>query len=320
MKTKSNDNPNIWRRKSKFVPRLFLFLAICTVVTVGSVITYKLVSKKIKNSPTVTALYDRWKKYDYESVYNISGQILNKSPLHNTARTFRGFSSFYLAVSQTDNTISQNYLDEAINNIRIALQTSKESNIPQLQYMLGKTYFFKDKMSSYHYYADLAIEYLLKAQKNHYVADDIPNFLGISYAALGRRQESISALTEALIKKESDSVLLSIAEQYYLNGQAETAKQYLFRANNLSQNQDILTRSHTILGQIYTDEKKYKDAENEFNNILKMNENSADAHFGLGVLYEQQGEMVKARSEWRRALRLQVNHPGATQKMAESWK
>ena len=54
----------------------------------------------------------------------------------------------------------------------------------------------------------------------------------------------------------------------------------------------------------------------EFNKVLAKNENSADAHYGIGVIYEKQGNIVKARSEWRKALKIQVNHPEALQKMS----
>ena len=318
MKSVGRTDSYIVHSKNKFIPRLILTLSIVIFLSAATFISYKLISKHIHNSSSVTALYDNWKKYDYQKVYDISGSIIGKKPLHNTARTLRGYSSFFLAVSQTDNTVAQNYLDDAINNMRIALQNAKNSSIGQLEYMLGKAYFYKDSMSSYHYYADLAVKYLLQSGVDRYKADDTSEYLGLSYAALGQTQESISAFTEALLTRESDTLLLAIAEQYYNNKMGSAAKQYLFRVNEISTNEDIITKSHTLLGQIYTDEENYVDAEKEFQTIIEKNENSADAHYGLGVLYEKQGDLVKARSEWRKCLRIQVNHPGAIQKMANN--
>ena len=63
------------------------------------------------------------------------------------------------------------------------------------------------------------------------------------------------------------------------------------------------------MGNIALQRENFEDAEKEFNFILEKNENSADALYGLGVIYESQGDMVKARSEWRKALRIQNNHP-----------
>ena len=72
-----------------------------------------------------------------------------------------------------------------------------------------------------------------------------------------------------------------------------------------------------LLGSIYIAEEKYEDAAKEFAGVLEKNANSADVHYKLGVLYEKQGDMVKARSEWRTALRIQVNHRGALEKLTD---
>ena len=318
MKAVDRENRIVVRGKNKLIPRLILIFSLVIFLTAATIISYHFISKHIHNSASVTALYDNWEKYDYSKVYDISGTILNKNPLHNTARTFRGYSSFFLAVSQTDNTQAQVYLDDAINNLRVALQNSKKSTIGQLEYMLGKAYFYKDSMSSYYYYADLAVKYLLKSVADNYQSQDISEYLGLSYAALGKTQESIASFTEALLSRESDTLLLAIAEQYYKNGTGNAAKQYLYRVNTISKNEDIMMKSHLLLGQIYVDESDYENAQKEFETILEKNENSADAHYGLGVLYEKQGDLVKARAEWRKCLRIQINHPGAIQKMSDN--
>ena len=183
--------------------------------------------------------------------------------------------------------------------------------------MLGKAYFYKDSASNYHYYADLAILYLNRALKDGYLADDIPEYLGLSYASLGMTMESISAFTQALLTRESDLLLLSIAEQYYNAGQAAAAEQYLFRISKECKEEKITDKAHLLLGKIYTGQKKFSEAEKEFDSILKKNENSADALCGLGVIYENMGDIIKARSYWRKALKVQVNHPESLKKLAE---
>ena len=157
-----------------------------------------------------------------------------------------------------------------------------------------------------------------KSTNNGYKADDIAEYLGLSYASLGMTMESIAAFTEALLVRESDSLLLAIAEQYYKANELNAAEQYLFRIIKNSDNEDIVLKSENLLGTIYIDKEDYEGALKEFENVLKKNENSADAHYGIGVIYEKQGNIVKARSEWRKALKIQVNHPGALQKMSEN--
>lgn len=320
MKVVDRDSKLFKKYKSKFIPKLIIFLCIAAGVTFLSVLSYKLIQKFIHTSDSVTALYDNWEKKDYQSVYDISSRILEKKPLHNTARTLHAYSAFYIAVAQTESSETQKYLDESINNLRIALQNSKDQTRGQIEYMLGKAYYFKDKFSSYHFYADLCIKYLLMAQNDFYHEDDMSEFLGLSYAALGDSENSIPALTESLLVRETDVLLLNIAEQYYKTGAGNAAKQYLVRVNSISENEDILMRSKILLGNILIDENNYSDAKKEFEAILEKNENYADAHYGLGVIYEKENDLVKARSEWRKCLRLQVDHPGAKQKMAENLK
>ena len=151
-----------------------------------------------------------------------------------------------------------------------------------------------------------------------YEADDIPEYLGLSYASLGMTMESISAFTEALLVRESDSLLLSIAEQYYKAEEYGAAIQYLFRIIQNSKNDELKIKSLNLLGNIYIKQEKYDEAMKEFEKVLEINENSADAHYGIGVIYEIEGNIVKARSEWRKTLKIHVNHAGALQKMSEN--
>ncbi|MCK9169196.1 MAG: tetratricopeptide repeat protein [Treponema sp.] len=316
MKHNINDDTNFFKRKSKFVPNLITILCIIFVGIGISFSVYYIIRKKIRSESSVYTLYARWNNYDYTGVYETSKHILDRKPFNNTALTYHGYASFYLGVSQLETSTAQNYLDESINNLRIALISAKKSLKPQLEYMLGKAYFYKNTISSY-YYADLAIKYLQMSKHDGYKADDIPEYLGLSYASLDMTLDSISAFTEALLVRESDTLLLSIAEQYRKAGQNAAAEQYLFRIINNCKDDILVLKSRVLLGTIYTDEGKYTDAEQEYMTVLEKNENSADVYYGLGVIYEKQGDLVKARSEWRKALRIQVNHPGALKKMTD---
>ena len=156
------------------------------------------------------------------------------------------------------------------------------------------------------------------SKENGYKADDIPEYLGLSYASLNMTRESISAFSEALLVRESDALLLSIAEQYYKSKEFVVAEQYLFRIINNSQNDEMIIKSQILLGNIYIDRENYDKALKEFENVLQKRQNSADAHYGIGVIYEKQGNLVKARAEWRQTLKYQVNHQGALQKLSSN--
>ena len=305
---------NSVRRKNVKLRKFFKAVGnVMLVLVFAGAVTFTVLKIKNRNSD-LEAIKTSWASYDYQKVFELSKLYLQDHPQHNTALTYYGYACFFLSQSQTETQQAQFYLDESINALRVAMYEAPKSIIPQLQYMLGRAYFYKNTIAT-HYYSDLAVKYLLLAKENGYEADDIPEYLGLSYAALGMTMESISAFTEALLVRESDSLLLAIAEQYCNAGEYKAAEQYLFRVVQNSQNDDIIVRSQNLLGQIYIDQGKYDDALKEFQNVLEKNKNSADAHYGIGVIYEKQGNMVAARAEWRKALKLQVNHEGALQKL-----
>ena len=311
------ENGTFAKKKNLVLLKLLQVFGVLAGVAVIALSISFFIIRYNKNTVTIKSIKNAWKDYDYQKVYESSKTFLQNNPYNNTALTYYSYACFYLSQSQTDTLQTQTYLDECINNLRIALYSSSKSLTPQLQYMLGRAYFYKNTITT-HYYADLAVKYLLLAKENGYESDDIAEYLGLSYASLGMTMESISAFTEALLVRESDSLLLSIAEQYYKAQEYSAAQQYLFRIIKNSKNDEIIQKSEILLGNIYIDNEEYNEALEEFNNVLKKNENSADAHYGIGVIYEVQGNMVKARSEWRTALKIQANHAGALQKMSNN--
>ncbi len=306
---------NIIKRKSKLGRNLIIFISVAVVVTVVAVFSINFFRSSIEGHVSNKKVVKAWTSYDYPLVYNLTARLLDSNPFNSFALVYHGFSSFYMALSQLDTLSAQNYLDDSINSLRIALYNSRAKQKAQIEYILGKAYFYKNTITSY-YYSDLAIKYLEAAKADGYNADDIYEYLGLSYAALDMTMESIAAFTEALIVRESYSLLLSIGEQYYKAGQTNVAKQYLYRIVNDCADDNLVNKSLNLLGLIYIDEQNYTEARKSFDVMLKKNQNSADAYYGIGVIYEKQGDLVKARSEWRKTLKLHVNHPGALAKMA----
>ena len=307
-------NENSVKRKN-FKLRNFFKIAGIVVSSIILLLFIAFGVYKLRNrNSELNAIKSAWADYDYQKVYELGKFYLQDHPYHNTALTYYSYACFFLSQAQTDTQQAQLYLDESINGLRVALYEAPDDLAPQLQYMLGRAYFYKNTITT-HYYSDLAVKYLLMAKENGYEADDIPEYLGLSYAALGMTMDSISAFTEALLVRESDALLLAIAEQYVNAGEYKAAEQYLFRIINNSENDEIIVKSQVLLGNIYIEQELYDDALKEFENVLKKNENSADAHYGIGVIYEKRGDMVAARAEWRKTLKIQVNHEGALQKM-----
>lgn len=316
MKNKNEPSKTFAKRKNHIFRNIIIVSGILVFIAAIASLTVFLVKNYNKNRITLTTIKQSWEKSDYKSVYEQGKVFLQDKPFNNTALTYYGYACFYLAVSQIDTYQTQEYLDESINNLRLAMYEANKSLLPQLQYMLGKAYFYKNTITTY-YYADLAIKYLTLARQNGYYADDIAEYLGLSYASLGQTYESISSFTEALLVRESDFLLLSIAEQYYKAGEASVATQYLFRIINNSSNDEIILKSRLLLGNIYIDSEDYTLAREQFNLVLQKNDASADAHYGLGLIYEKEENLVSARAEWRQARKIQPNHAGALKKLSE---
>ena len=315
-KNSSEQSKTFAKKKNHVLRNIFLVLGILILIAAAAGLTVFLINNYNKNRITLKTIKQSWAQSDYKSVYEQGKVFLQDKPYNNTALTYYGYACFYLAVSQIDTYEVQEYLDESINNLRLAMYEANKSLLPQLQYMLGKAYFYKNTITTY-YYADLAIKYLTLARENGYYADDIAEYLGLSYAALGQTYESISAFTEALLVRESDFLLLSIAEQYYKAGENGAATQYLFRIINNSSNDEIILKSRLLLGNIYIDTEDLDNALEQFNSVLEKDENSADAHYGIGLIYEKQENLVAARAEWRKARKIQPNHAGALKKLSE---
>ncbi|MGI5172048.1 tetratricopeptide repeat protein [Treponema sp. OMZ 840] len=314
MKNRYDTRTATVKRKIK-LPRVAVILTALVLFGFAVFFVIRFIAKHASQPSAAAELETLWAAKDYESIYTLTETLLHDVPFQNLALTYRGYAAFFLALAQTDPQQAQSYMDTAVNSLRLSLISAKKNLKPQIEYMLGKTYFHKNILSAYHYYADLAVHYLTEALASGYTADDIYEYLGLSYADLGMTNESIAAFTEALSVNSSETLLLAIARQYYKNGQTEAAKPYLYRIKNMSTDEVFILTCAQLLGDIYISENNFADAKAEFEMILKKDPNAADAYYGLGLIYEQEGDLIKARAHWRKALKAQVNHPGALHKI-----
>ena len=295
--------------------RVAVIAALCAACIISLFFLIPRITKQASRFPAAAELDNLWKKADYAAVYDLSSRILAEEPFQNRALAYRGYAAFFLAMSQPEPQEAHAYIDTAVNSLRLALMRAAKRTKPQIEYMLGKTYFQKNLLSAYHYYADSAVRYLTEALASGYTANDIYEYLGLCYADLNMPEESIAAFTEALAFSDSDNLLLAIARQYYKSGQTEAAKPYLYRIKNTSTDEILVLTCARLLGDIYLSEGNIEDAQTEYETVLKKNPNDADSCYGLGLIYEKKGDMIRARAAWRKALKAQVNHAGALNKM-----
>ncbi len=315
MKHKTLNGRDVFGQDGRLLKRLIVVFIIAVALSAAVFGAYHFVKSKLHSESSFFTLRTKWRDSDYQGVYSVSNAILYERPFNHTALMFHGYAAFFLSAAETDTVRAFELIDEAIINIRQSLLSAKSTNkdIPQLEYMLGKAYFYKDTLSSYGYYADLAVRYLLSAANRGYKADDISELLGLSYAALGMTMESISSFTEALLVRESDILLLSIAEQYFNAGQYPASEQYIRRISEECKDEKIVQKGKLLLGEIYLAEEQLAEAEAVFQSMVDELGNideAADAYYGLGRVHEKRGDLIKARNALRKAYAIRKNHPG----------
>ncbi len=294
--------------------RVFLIIVLIGAIAVGG---YLLLRGKLpisqKNTQSEQTLSTLWKEQNYSEINKRADSILATQPLNENALVYNGFSYFYESVAQTSLESKIPLLDKAIENLRKALLSKKNSLTPSIYYVLGKSYYFKGK-----FYLDLAIKYLNKSVEDGYSGEDTYEYLGLAYSDLGEYDQAAGYFQKAIAQHPSGLLLFILAQTYYQAGNNKSAEEYLLRAVNMAQgtkDASVEEQARFLLGKIYTDQKSYFKAEDQYKQILDIDPKSADAHYYLGDIYSLTNENVKARAEWRDALRIDPSHWGARLKL-----
>jgi tetratricopeptide (TPR) repeat protein len=282
-----------------------------------------LISRRGRLKNEKRELLTLWEAGSYNEAFDLSSRKLETNPMDYFFLTVHGFSSYQLAVAQINNFDTLRYIDECIWSLRKALLTMNNAQNGGLYYVLGKAYYYKGPS-----YADLAIRFLEEARRAAYNAGDIPEYLGLAYAAIHDFRNSVAAFTLALDPSDgnlpdsnpadaygetpgipSDLLLLSIARSYIALGEPDTAKAYLVRCMETTKDSDAVITARLLLGSIFMQAAGgLAEAEAQYLAVLEMDEENAEAHFQLGELYISGGDPTRARAEWRRAVRIDPTH------------
>lgn len=252
-----------------------------------------------------------WDEGSYAEVHRIASESLVKTPLERFWLTLHGLSAYQLAAAQISATERAEYIDDAVESLRKALIDKPGSSEARLRYVLGKAYYHKGPE-----YADLAVSELEAAKAASYQAADLHEYLGLSYAALKDYRSSVVAFTQALGDDPSDLLLLAIAQSYQELGEEEQARAYLIRCVDKSKDALVVAQARLSLAKAYIAMGDFASAENEINETLKADDANADAHYYLGEVYAANGDSVRSRAEWRKALRITPTHGPARARLS----
>ncbi|MDR0495610.1 MAG: tetratricopeptide repeat protein [Treponema sp.] len=263
-----------------------------------------------------------WEAGSFDEVFSRSQNALASRLMDYFLLTMRGFSAYQLGVSQINSVNAGHYFDACTWSLRKAALLKDSANDGRLYYVLGKAYYYKGES-----YADLSVKYLGKARNLSYNAADIPEYLGMAYAAIGEYRNSVAAFAEALAlqggegfprenspgekpsgRAPSGPLLLAIARSYLALGDFELARAYLQRCIDTSPDSRIVLSARLLLSEVLLKSGDNNGARKPLMDILEEAGEDAEAHYQLGELYALQGETIRARAEWRLALRADPAH------------
>ncbi|MCL2270599.1 MAG: tetratricopeptide repeat protein [Treponema sp.] len=319
------------RAKSKYRTHIrrkrLIFFAVVLVVAGGVAAAFVQTAGRFTGSARVDrkALLQLWESGSYDEVFYQTQAALDALPMDYFLLTMRGFSAYQLGISQINSMNAQQYFDDCIWSLRRALLLKNSEHDGRLYYVLGKAYRYKGDS-----YADLSVKNLEKARELSYNAADIPEYLGLAYASIGDYRSSVASFAEALVAQSPGAgfpepssgerspglLLFSIARSYFALDEFEQARAYLQRCIDVSPDSRTILSARLMLSEILRKAGDNDGARKQLMDILVDTDGNAEAHYQLGELYALQGESVRARAEWRLALRVDPMHQRARTRLS----
>jgi len=309
-RTNSSAYSKAWKRKKRLTT--LLVLVILVIFGIGTYLFIKKLNSRDISERGLTRgeLLSSWNENKYDDILIGTKVVLQNKPVDPYYLSFQGFASFYKAVTRINNEEKIVLLDQAVVSLRKALIYPDNPLKKEVFYILGKSYFQKG-----YYYLDVSIEMLENAQKLGYVAHDLNEYLALAYYQLERYSKSIVYFETALEEKHSLSLCIAAAKAMLKNEDPVRARSLLDEALSEASDFEISENIRLINAESYILEKNYSSAEKEYLLILEQNSNAINAHYHLGILYQLLGDTIKARSEWRKVLKIDPAHIEARQKL-----
>ncbi len=259
----------------------------------------------------LAAIEEIWAKGDYKAVHASCEALLGRRPADVNTLLYSAYSAFYLGLAELDEEAKQSWMNVCVARVRRALALD-ESLAGQVDYMLGKAYFYK----GWHYYDSSAARFE-KAESRGFKASDTDEYLAVVYSALGDSAKSLARFEKALSASRNGLLLLAAARAFLDAGQPERAESLAKEAEAGAADAVVRERARLQLADIFKAAKDYDAAERTLAEAIADNPECAEAHFLLGLIYSERGDAVRARSEWRKTVAIDPTHAAARQKLNE---
>ncbi len=235
---------------------------------------------------------------------------LEKRPYNARLLRYIGEAYYYISTSLTEGEKEES-LDRAVIYLRKGIVLSHADEVlARTYYVLGMSYFSKGQS-----YYELAAEYMLRSLDKGFNDPQIYELLGYCYYKIGALADAENYLKKAVVRQPKDVTRLYLAQTYKDRGKYESARRELSDLIRNSADDAIIEESYAALVWIDFQEERFAQAKTYIEKILEMNEESAFAHYWLGNIYEKEGDLISARKEWRRTLRINPKHIGAIEKL-----
>lgn len=301
------------RHRRRVVSVLIIALAAVTVVSGGVLFARARVPllPVVETSQSLDAV-ELWQQGLYAKTEAVTTDTLSRYPMDDVSLTLRGFSRFYLAMEQVDPELTQEYLVNAVRDLRRVLLLSSPQLEPQVRYVLGKAFFHRGA-----FYIPAAIREMEIAHDRGIDQLDLLEYLALAHRELGNVDRAIAYFQMAINRDGEEIHRLSLADLLIIQGQYQSADDLL--QGVISQTSDLILQQHGMLsrGKMLRAMGDHDRSLEEFDAVLEINESSAEAHFQRGETYLAMDRTDRARFEWREALRLNPNHIESFQRLQD---
>ena len=252
----------------------------------------------------------------YAEVLDRSADILAQRPLDAEALVVRGIAHFYLALAEAERSDPIPRLDQAIVALRRARLKRELRYRNEAAYVLGKAYYHKGR-----HYFDLAVRFLTESLEQGYDAADTHEYLGMALVRSGAPERGLEHFRSALQRRPSGPLHLAAGQLLERLGRYEEAEGQFRAAAEGGEAAAgagagagapaLEIRARFMLGALLLQRGRFADAGEQYQRLLDLVPDSADARLFLGDAYAGLGDNARARAEWRRARSIDQRHHGA---------
>jgi tetratricopeptide (TPR) repeat protein len=255
---------------------------------------------------------EHWKQNRYDEVIRVTSRQLEDYPLDESALSLRGFAQFYLAVQTVSSERKNELLVAAIQDLRRALLLPEPRLETEIRYVLGKSYFHRGE-----FFYDSAVEQLQLAREGGRTQLDLLEYLAIANRDIGRLDQAAEFFREAIRLGDRPVHRVSLADVLIDLERYDDAHELLQQA--IAETDDVTLLQDALLsrGLAFRQQQRYQQAIGVYEQLLTVNESSAEARFGLGEVYLALDDRSQARFYWREAIRLDPNHIESLQRLQE---